>query len=201
MIRPQLLQEFLDAVFAATDSYVKDQKAKASLGRISTALQTPARISDVIGARLPGCDVLEEAIKLSLFPKPELLRVVEAFRLLEPMLYWHRRSGSMLHASANMAEGHANAVIVGPDGYERRKDVRIGVSLLAPNVRYPDHNHPPDETYLVLSKGAFRQGDNDWFEPGIGGTLYNTPNITHAMRSGNAPLLAIWLLWEGADLA
>jgi quercetin dioxygenase-like cupin family protein len=107
----------------------------------------------------------------------------------------------MLYASANMAEGHANAVIVGPGGVERRNDVRVGVSLLAPYVRYPDHNHPPDESYLVLSDGDFRQGDGDWFEPGIGGTLYNPPNIVHAMRSGNTPLLAFWLLWEGADHA
>jgi hypothetical protein len=199
MIRPQLLQEFLDAINAATDRYVTERNAKASLARIDAALRSPSRITDVTGARLPVCDKLEEATKPSLFQSPELLRLVEAFVMLEPMLFWHRRSGDMLYASANMAEGHANAVIVGPGGYERRNDVRIGVSLLAPNVRYPDHNHPPDETYLVLSNGDFRQGEGAWFEPGIGGTLYNPPNIVHAMRSGGAPLLAFWLLWEGAD--
>jgi hypothetical protein len=85
-------------------------------------------------------------------------------------------------------------MIVGPNGHEPREDVWVGVSLLAPEVRYPDHHHAPEEVYLVLSRGRFRQGDADWFEPGIGGSLYNMPNIRHAMASGSAPLFAIWCL-------
>ena len=88
-------------------------------------------------------------------------------------------------------------MIVGPGGLESRNDVHIGVSLLAPNVRYPDHNHAPEEVYLVLSPGRFQHGEFGWFEPGIGGTLYNEPNIRHAMASDEAPLFALWLLWTG----
>jgi quercetin dioxygenase-like cupin family protein len=85
-------------------------------------------------------------------------------------------------------------MIVGPNGFEPRDDVWVGVSLLAPDVRYPDHNHAPEEVYLVLSEGKFRQDDKDWFEPGVGGSFYNRPNIKHAMASGDAPLFAIWCL-------
>jgi hypothetical protein len=66
---------------------------------------------------------------------------------------------------------------------------------MAPHVRYPDHNHPPEEVYLVLSPGWFQHGDSSWSEPGIGGTFHNVPNIKHAMASGDAPLLALWCLW------
>lgn len=31
--------------------------------------------------------------------------------------------------------------------------------------------------------------------PDIGGTLYNKPNIKHAMASDDVPLLALWCLW------
>lgn len=199
MNRPKPLQEFLDAIITAADRYVTDHSARASLSRIGAALQTPSKISDGTGTRLPVCGKLEEVTKPSHFHAPELLRLVETFLRLEPVLDWRRRSGDMLYASDNIAEGHANAIIVGPAGVERRTDVWLGVSLLAPNVRYPDHSHPPDETYLVLSDGAFRQGDGEWFEPGIGGTFYNSPGIVHAMRSGNTPLLAFWLLWAGAE--
>lgn len=72
----------------------------------------------------------------------------------------------------------------------------IGVSLLAPRVRYPDHNHGPEEVYLVLSPGRFQHGDVGWVEPGIGGTFHNAPGIKHAMASNEAPLLAIWCLWN-----
>ncbi len=43
----------------------------------------------------------------------------------------------------------------------------------------------------MLSDGAFRQGDGDWFTPGVGGSLYNTPFITHAMRSGRHAALCL----------
>lgn len=85
-------------------------------------------------------------------------------------------------------------MFVGPGGLERRTDVWIGVPLLAPEVRYPDHTHPPEETYLVLSAGQFRQEDGPWFEPGIGGSFYNPPGIVHAMRSNSEPLFAFWTL-------
>ena len=51
----------------------------------------------------------------------------------------------------------------------------------------------------MLSDGEFRQGDADWFTPGIGGSFYNTPLITHAMRSGAPPLFAFWALWVDPD--
>ncbi|MGE4251469.1 MAG: dimethylsulfonioproprionate lyase family protein, partial [Parvibaculaceae bacterium] len=103
-------------------------------------------------------------------------------------------------ASPNFTDGHANAMIVGPNGYEPRTDVWVGVSLLAPRVRYPDHDHAPEEVYLVLSQGRFRQGEADWFEPGIGGSFYNTPNVKHAMASGDAPLFAVWCLAPAAQI-
>ena len=94
-------------------------------------------------------------------------------------------------------DGHANALIVGPDGLEPREDARVGVSLMAPAVQYPDHRHPPEEVYVALSPGEWRQGDGPWHAPGPGGLVYNPPGIVHAMRSGKTPLLAIWCLWVG----
>ena len=89
-------------------------------------------------------------------------------------------------------------MIVGPNGLEDRHDVWVGLSLLAPGVRYPDHNHSPEEIYLVLTDGQFRQGDGGWFTPGLGGTFYNEPSIRHAMASPAAtPLLAVWCLFDG----
>jgi hypothetical protein len=90
-------------------------------------------------------------------------------------------------------------MILGPAGLEHRTDVWLGVSLMAPSVRYTDHAHAPEETYLVLSEGEFRQGEADWFTPGVGGSFYNPPWIKHAMRSGAAPLFAFWALWVDPD--
>jgi hypothetical protein len=39
---------------------------------------------------------------------------------------------------------------------------------------------------------ACQQGAEAWFEPGVGGIVYNPPDIVHAMKSGTSPLLAVW---------
>ena len=65
---------------------------------------------------------------------------------------------------------------------------------MAPGITYPDHRHPPEEVYIVLSNGQWRQGSGPWHAPGVGGIVYNPHDIVHAMRSGDSPLLAIWCL-------
>jgi len=122
--------------------------------------------------------------------------LADGFAAIEPRLHWAKRPAGGPFASENWPDGHANAMIIGPVGLERRNDMQIGVSLLAPNVRYPDHNHLPEEVYVVLSPGRFKHGASDWFGRGVGGTFHNVPNVIHAMASDDVPLLAIWTLWN-----
>lgn len=191
--RNPALQDFLDSVHAvlAADGTVRE--AASSVTRIFEALREPRPATGAAGARLPVCTHLDAALTTARGASAPLAKVADAFARLEPHLTWRRRSGGPT-ASENFDDGHANAMLAGPGGFEERDDVWIGASLMAPHVRYPDHIHKPEETYLVLSRGEFRQGDAPWFEPGIGGTLFNVPNIRHAMRSGDAPLFAVWCL-------
>ena len=117
-----------------------------------------------------------------------------AFSDLAPELAWRRRPGAEAHGE-DFRDGHANAEIVGPGGLERRSDVLIGASLVAPGVRYIDHQHPPEEVYVVMSEGEWYREGKGWYTPGAGGTVYHPPNVVHAMRAGAAPLLAVWVLW------
>lgn len=193
--RPAELQNFLDAAEAAFSAAAEDPKAQASLSKSFAALGRIGDPARETGQRLPVCARhLEAASAPDRFEAPELRRLAEAFLVVEPSLVWVRHRGSAPGASANFVEEHANAMFVGPGGLERRTDVWIGVSLLAPEVRYPDHTHPPEETYLVMSEGEFRRADGAWFEPGVGGSFYNPPGIVHAMRSGSEPLFAFWTL-------
>ncbi|WP_294620571.1 dimethylsulfonioproprionate lyase family protein [uncultured Roseovarius sp.] len=195
MTRPAALQSFLDAALTSFAQRADDPRAQASIARCAKALATPGEMSKAQGARLPVCTHLQTAADPARMKAPDLAEVLKAFNALEPNLTWRRRAGDMTAASDNIAEGHANTLITGPGGLERRGDVWLGASLLAPHVRYPEHTHPPEETYLVLTEGEFQHGDSDWFTPGQGGSFYNTPGIRHAMRSGDAPLFAFWLLW------
>ena len=96
--------------------------------------------------------------------------------------------------SAVLAENYADSFIVGPGGFVQSSAIEIGVSVMAPHTTYPDHRHPPEELYLVLSRGEWRQNAEAWHEPGVGGVVYNPPDIVHAMRADAKPLFAIWCL-------
>jgi quercetin dioxygenase-like cupin family protein len=189
-----LLQNFIAAAQPAFDQFVRDPNGRRTAAKVFQALEdveiaTPAAPA----VRLPVCSSLPAALSIEV-SHPCLRALLSGFAAVEHALRWRRRESFDHTASENFPTGHANAMIAGPGGLEERSDVWVGVSLLAPTVRYPDHNHPPEEVYLVVSDGEFRQGSGEWFTPGVGGSLYNSPGITHAMRASNTPLLAFWLL-------
>ncbi|MEO9338849.1 dimethylsulfonioproprionate lyase family protein [Mesorhizobium sp. SB112] len=194
--RPHDLQAFLDAMRNGVESGSPDSETKACLARVVDALRNPVPVAKSEPTKVPTSALLQDALKPAR-AKDELKSLAQSISNLAPLLTWRRRAGAAPEASASFAEGHANAMIVGPGGLEDRADVWVGLSLLAPDVRYPDHRHSPEEIYLFLTDGRFRQGEDDWFTPGVGGTLYNEPNIFHAIASvPNAPLLALWCLFD-----
>lgn len=174
-----------------------DPQIRTMAARLKSAAELAGSRGVAVPRRLPVCVNLQEAAETARGRSATLARVIECFMEIEPRLEWARRPSGGPFASDDWPEGHANATIIGSSGLETREGLQVGVSIMARNVRYPDHHHAPEEVYLVLSPGRFQHGDSDWWEPGIGGTLYNSPNIKHAMASGDAPLLAIWSLWDG----
>ena len=196
--RPHTLQVFLDSLRHELETIRVRKAARQCIERVFATLDRPRPTPAREPVRLPACSYLGDALATMRGGNPSLAEIATSFEALEPGLTWTRRANADASASSNFVDGHANAMIVGPNGFETRDDVWVGVSLLAPHVRYPDHNHAPEEVYLVLSAGKFRQDDGDWFEPGIGGSFYNRPNIKHAMASGDAPLFAVWCLAPAA---
>jgi hypothetical protein len=192
--RSRPLQEFLDATFAALSARIEPgTRASSAMQRVAAAVAretgdlTPSRPTTQ-----PACAHLAAAISGSEHGPADVVRVATAFRALAPTLHWRLKSIT----DPTFASGHANANLLGPypEALERRDDVWVGASLMAPGITYPDHNHPPEEVYLALSRGFWRQETRPWHEPGLGGVVYNPPGITHAMRSGDEPFLAIWCL-------
>ncbi len=190
------LQSFLAVAEAAIrQGSCSDAQAHLAADRIFTALQTPSSQAERQGAtRLPVCSHLQVALEHARQQDGPVSALADAFALIEPKLDWKVRPGAETHGE-RFTNGHANANIIGAEGIETRRDVWVGVSLMAPHTQYPDHRHPPEEIYIVLSGGEWRQADNPWHAPGIGSLVYNPPNIVHAMRSLEQPLLALWFLW------
>ncbi|MDE0460128.1 MAG: dimethylsulfonioproprionate lyase family protein [Chromatiales bacterium] len=194
MKRPESLARLFDAARDALSPRVQERTPPAAAAsRVFEALATS--VGDIAHGTLsppPAYRHLPSALRRAR-TAPGLSLLVEAFEALEPELRWRRRPGSEAHGT-EFHDGHANADIVGPTGLERRSDVWFGATLVAPDVRYIDHRHPPEEVYIVLSEGEWYREGLGWHAPGIGGVVYNPPNVVHAMRSGSAALLALWLL-------
>ena len=141
-------------------------------------------------ARQPACDWIAPALASV---APERAGLAQAFAALEGKLRWYRRT-SASESDPVFWNGHANAVILGPGGLEVRDDLWIGATVMAPGVRYADHDHPPEEVYLSLTPGEWWNAAMDWTDPRPTGCIYNPPGIAHAMRAGQGPFLALWYL-------
>jgi len=197
MGRESTLQHFLMSAKQCFGKYVQSgDAAQTMVRRAFEALEAFYPATTQSGERL---GVVDEWLDVATSIKPQdplLQQMIDDFVAIEPRIRWQQRPNlDMSTSSANIAVSHANGMIFGPNGIEERSDVWLGLTLLAPHTRYPDHNHLPAEVYLNLSAGEFRQADGDWFSPGIGGSFYNVPSIVHAMRSTDAPLFAFWLLY------
>jgi len=198
MERDLTLQAFCAIAKQAFETYAREDAARILVKNAFAALEMPAAATTQQGERLPVIDDWLTVATSTQPQQPVLQELIRHFLAVEPRIRWRRRPKlDMNTASANIVDSHANGMIVGPGGIEEREDVYLGLTLLAPHTRYPDHNHPPAEVYLNLSAGEFRHGESDWFAPGMGGSFYNTPLIIHAMRSTQTPLLAFWLLYGG----
>ena len=76
-----------------------------------------------------------------------------------------------------------------------------GVLLLGPEIEYPPHSHAAEEIYLPLAGTAdWLRGGEGWRRRRPGELIHHPSGIAHAMRTGEQPLLALYL-WRGGDLA
>jgi quercetin dioxygenase-like cupin family protein len=204
-MRDTRLDVFLDALAQSVGARAPlgapvDQLQAAIFARAKEAPGEAAEPLDT-GPGEAGREDVEDFVKLHLADAlsrlpPEaddLVALGNSFRALAGDLDWAPRPAGA-DAPPSFRKAHANATLVGVDGLERRSDIRIGASLMAPGTTYPAHRHPPEELYLALSDGDWRNCDTDWWTPGTGGLVHNPPGIEHAMRAGEAPLFAIWCL-------
>jgi quercetin dioxygenase-like cupin family protein len=181
---------FVDALAASIEHGRPEPADAAFVAQLSARLGAAGpSAAPAEPRRIEACAHLGPALA-ALDPAPEpLRRLGAAIAALEPRLAWSRRAYDGPEAE-RFAASHANAMIV----RSAQTGMVVGLSLMAPHTAYPEHTHPPDELYLVLSEGEWRRDGGDWFSPGVGGTVRNAPGIRHAMRSQDRPLLAVWAL-------
>ncbi|MFZ1470024.1 MAG: dimethylsulfonioproprionate lyase family protein [Paracoccaceae bacterium] len=188
MTRPPALQ---DLVTLSAAELLTATEGSAAAGRLRDRLiAQPGPLAEPAPERLAVCDWLPLALRSA---KSRRAALADAFAAIEGQLVWRRRLTADPR-DATFWNGHANAMILGPGGLEERSDIWLGVTLMAPQVTYAPHNHPPEEIYLSLTPGEWWNTGMDWTDPGPTGAIYNPPGILHSMRSGSEPFLALWYL-------
>jgi hypothetical protein len=143
------------------------------------------------GASNKLADLMPQITQAATVLPERLYSLVHCVAELEAHLPWYQRP---IANNPKFMESHSNAQIIGPEGIEVRHDLIVGVTLMRPNVAYPDHQHEPEELYLVLSEGVWRQAYGPWYTPGVGDLVYNPSDVFHGMHSADAPLFALWCL-------
>jgi len=120
---------------------------------------------------------------------------------LAPRLTWTQNPNYRRAPPApDFLENYGYAVLAGPaDGppaLARHDNLAFGVLMLGPRTHYPLHHHPAAEVYIPLNTALWWRGEGPWREQPPGAVIYHAPNVPHATRTGEAPLLALYL-WCG----
>jgi len=126
---------------------------------------------------------------------PEL---VSAVCRCAPSLTW-QQTYEWNELGAAFLDNYGWAELFGARGRERLKSA-CGLLLLGPKTFYPAHRHEAEEIYLPLSGAAhWRQGDVIWRQRPPGTLIHHGSEEIHAIRTGNEPLLALYL-WRSGQL-
>lgn len=106
-------------------------------------------------------------------------------------LDWYKGRGGAFE-SVNFHKNHSHALLIGPGGLEHRTNLRMGMTVLGPYTRFPDHDQRRSRVFLPLSAGEFGFGDEDWITASGGQVLFNGAGQGCAIRCTHSPLVMLW---------
>ncbi|RWM23221.1 MAG: transcriptional regulator [Mesorhizobium sp.] len=91
--------------------------------------------------------------------------------------------------------------VFGTRGHFANDEVAAGLLILGPDIVYPDHHHVAEEIYIPLTGGTeWRMGEGSFRRRDAGEVIHHASDVSHAMRTGKEPLLALYI-WRGGPLA
>ena len=195
----------LGAALAGAAAATPDADAATTLGGfadITRSLAPGPRERSVPGpvAPLPVCRFWDAAIAGAREVSESL---VAALATLGPALTWTQNPNYRRQPpDGRFLDDYGYAVIAGPASGPPALVVdprlALGVLLLGPGTHYPLHRHPATEVYYTLSAdGEWWRGAGPWRRAPAGTAIHHPPNLPHATRAGDGPLLAVYL-WRGA---
>ena len=171
---------------------LKGEGAGEVKSRLAAQDLSPAAVIDPGPRRLPATRYFPECVAASMFMAPD---VAAALAEIEEFLHWKQNPN---YSDAVMGEGYmdnyAYAELIGPRGFFPGEDFLMGLMLLGPGRHYRDHHHAAPELYWLLTgPSEWRREDGDFTRRRAGETIWHPAWASHATRSLEGPLLAIWV--------
>lgn len=124
--------------------------------------------------------------------------IINAVKELGPDLEWFKKKTPCLEEHVE-GEEYTNANIIGERGIIYDDNLTVGLTVMPPNIQYPEHQHLAEEFYLVMTDGSWKKEGEDWKEKKLGDYVYNESNIKHATKSGDKPLVTLWFHYHPND--
>jgi hypothetical protein len=101
----------------------------------------------------------------------------------------------------NFIDNYGWLEVFGTRGHFVNDEVAAGLLILGPGIVYPDHHHVAEEIYVPLTSGTeWRIGGGGFRTREAGEVIHHASDVSHAMRTGKEPLLALYI-WRGGPLA
>jgi hypothetical protein len=133
-------------------------------------------------------DCVGEAMLLDTSLAAQLAAIEEHLNWLQTSAYTDAVLGEGFTANYGWAE------VIGPRGFFKGDDFLLGLLMLGPNRHYRDHFHPAPELYVPLTSGSlWRRAPGRFVEKPPGAAIWHEPNQIHATKTGDRPLLALWV--------
>ena len=130
---------------------------------------------------------------------PNAATVLACLEAASPRVTWRQTYGPE-DFGREFLERYGWTELIGERGPIVSEKIAVGFLLLGPEVTYPAHSHDAEEIYLTLSgAAAWRRGAERWRDEPAGALIHHPSRLPHAMRTGAAPLLALYA-WRGGDL-
>lgn len=131
---------------------------------------------------------------------PSAADLLRSIQRAAPHFAW-RQSYTEAEVGAGFLDCYAWTEIVGLEGPVASERIACGILLLGPGTHYPVHRHEAEEVYVPLCGDAqWQQGDGEWRHHAPGTVVLHASGEPHAMRTGSAPLVAVYV-WRSSNLA
>jgi hypothetical protein len=188
--------EAADALIASTRSLLDALHSPAIAPYLAAWPVTAARRT-MHAASLPVLRCLPAVVAGA---PPFSAALADELQRAAPSLAWQQSYGRD-EVDGAFLDNYGWSELVGLRGPLASVRIACGFLLLGPATLYPRHHHEAEELYLPLAgAAAWQRGDEPWMPRASGTVIVHASDETHAMRTDDEPLLALYL-WKSANLA